>query len=69
MDIYFVENHILLKISRINIKQKKFDLQGEGHETTTCGQIIENQLTGENEKRGILWKKKKKPAHTVESLP
>ena len=22
MDIYFVENHILLKISRINIKQK-----------------------------------------------
>ena len=36
---------------------KKFDLQGEGHETTTCGQIIENQLTGENEKRGILWEK------------
>ena len=36
---------------------KKFDLQGEGHETTTCGQIVENQLTGENEKTGILWKK------------
>ena len=68
MDIYFVENHILLKISRINIKQKKFDLQGEGHETTTCGQIIENQLTGENEKRGILWKKKTSSYGRISSL-
>ena len=47
---------------------KKFDLQGEGHETTTCGQIIENQLTGENEKRGTLWKKKTSSYGRISSL-
>ena len=29
MDIYFVENHILLKVSRINIKQKNLTLRGK----------------------------------------